>query len=169
MMEFQHRRLQSLRSIRLLSLNPSPNQSSHLDINLFEVSLDGFPSDTQSYEALSYVWGAAMGNIPCSCDGKQLLMTANCHDALCHLRLAHESRILWVDAICIDQRNGQESLKERSTQITLMGEIYRAAKRTLCWLGSGQGYTARTFQHLRRIGSCPSKRELRKLLGYDGE
>jgi hypothetical protein len=166
--KFQHRRLRSPRSFRLLSLHPSSDLCAPLDISLFEVSLDDFPSDRHSYEALSYAWGASTGSVPCTCDGKQLLITPNCNDALRHLRLPNQHRILWVDAICIDQGKSEESLKERNTQVTLMGVAYRTAKRTLCWLGSGEEYTAGTFERLRRIGSCPSKRELRKLLGYDG-
>jgi len=165
--KFQHRRLRSPRSIRLLNLHPSSNLSAPLDASLFEASLDDFPSDRHSYEALSYVWGAPTGSVPCTCDSKRLLITPNCNDALRHLRLPNKHRILWVDAICIDQENSEESLKERNIQITLMGEVYRSAERTLCWLGNGEEYTAGVFERLRRIGSCPSKRELRKLLGYD--
>lgn len=166
--KFKHCRLHSHRSIRLLNLEPSSDASSPLEISLLEVSLDDFPSNKHSYEALSYVWGASKGSVPCTCDNKILLITPNCEDALRHLRLPDQHRTLWVDAICIGQGNDKESLKERSMQITLMGEVYRSAKRTLCWLGSGQEYTAGTFEYLRRIGSCPSKRELRKLLNCDG-
>lgn len=168
MVKFHHRRLPSPRSIRLLGLHQSPDLSAPLEISLVEASLDDFPSDRYSYEALSYVWGAPTGSTQCTCDGKQLLITPSCNDALRHLRLPDQHRILWVDAICIDQGNSEESLKERNTQITLMGEVYRTAERTLCWLGIGKEYTTGTFERLRRIGNCASKRELRKLLGYDG-
>jgi hypothetical protein len=167
-MKFQHHRLHSPRSFRVLRLHPSSDLSAPLDITLFEASIDDFPSDRHRYEALSYVWGAPMGSVPCTCDGKHLLITPNCDGALRQLRLSNQCRNLWVDAICIDQGNSEESLKERNTQITLMGEVYRTAERTLCWLGNGEEYTTATFERLRQIGSCPSKRELRKLLGYEG-
>ena len=166
--KFQHGRLHSPRSIRLLNLNASSDLCAPLDVSLFEASLDDFPSDRLGYEALSYVWGAPEGSVPCTCDGKELLITPNCNDALRHLRLPNQHRTLWVDAICIDQGNGGESLKERNTQITLMGEVYHTAERTLCWLGKVEQYTAGTFERLRRIGACPSKREFRNLVGYDG-
>lgn len=166
--EFQHSRLHAPRSIRLLTLHPSSDVAAPVVVTLLEASLDNFPSEQHSYEALSYVWGASEGSIPCTCDGKQLFITPNCDDALRHLRLPNEHRNLWVDAICIDQANSDESLAERNTQITLMGGVYRTAKRTLCWIGKSKEYTAGTFERLRQIGSCPSKRELRKLLGYDG-
>jgi hypothetical protein len=38
---------------------------------------------------------------------------------------------LWVDALCIDQRN----LKERASQVILMRDIYSSAKRVIVWLG----------------------------------
>jgi hypothetical protein len=168
MPKFQHCRLASPRSIRLLRLHPSLDPSAPVGLSLFEASLNDFLSEECSYEALSYVWGAPIGSVECTCDGKQLLITPNCNDALQHLRLPNQHRILWVDAICIDQGNSEQSVKERNTQITLMGKVYQTAKRTLCWLGVGEDYTTDTFERLRRIGSCPSKRELRKLLGYDG-
>ena len=166
--KFQHGRLHSPRAIRLLNLHSSADLSATLDVSLFEASLDDFPLDTLSYEALSYVWGAREGSVPCTCDGKELLITPNYNDALRHLRLPNQQRTLWVDAICIDQGNSEESLKERNTQITLMGEVYHSAESTLCWLGKVEQYTAGTFERLRRIGTCPSKREFRKLVRYDG-
>ena len=166
---FQHRRLTTPRSIRIVSLHPSSELPAPLEVSLFEASIDGFSSEGHSYEALSYVWGAPRGNIPCECDGKQLLVTPNCDDALRHLRLPDQARNLWIDAICIDQGSSEESLIERNIQITLMGEVYRNAERTFCWVGKGEGYTAGTFGLLRRIGDCPSKRELRKFLAFDRE
>jgi hypothetical protein len=38
---------------------------------------------------------------------------------------------VWVDAICIDQRNGVEKI----SQIRLMGDIYRRSSQVLVWLG----------------------------------
>lgn len=161
--------MQSLRSIRLIRLQPSSELSAPLDINLLEVSLEDFPSEINRYEALSYVWGAPSGTVPCMCDGKELLITPNCNEALQYLRLPKDDRVLWVDAICIDQGSSEESVRERNVQISLMGEVYRTADRTLCWLGRGEEYTPGMFKFLRRVGSCPSQRELKKLLNYDGK
>ena len=165
---FQYARLPSSRSFRVLSLKPSPGFSDPLNSSLVEAALDDFPSDEHEYEALSYVWGASTGSVPFTCDDRQLLITPNCDAALRHLRLPNEHRNIWVDAICIDQGRSPESFAERSIQITLMGEVYRNAQRTLCWLGNSEEYTAGTFERLRQIGGCPSKRELRKLLMFDG-
>ncbi|KAH7304153.1 heterokaryon incompatibility protein-domain-containing protein [Stachybotrys elegans] len=165
---FQHRRLTSPRSIRLVNLHPSSSLTDCPELTLIEVSLDNIDRQGKdTFEALSYVWGSPVGTVPISCDGKQLLITPNCDSALRHLRLAHQDRILWVDAICIDQSHSRESIEERNTQVILMGEIYQKALCTLCWLGSGNDYTVELMRHLDRIGSCPSQRGLKKLLLFD--
>lgn len=55
----------------------------------------------------------------------------NLRTALLNLRDLQNSRILWIDAICINQ----EDLDERSVQVAIMGDIYRQARRTVIWLG----------------------------------
>ncbi|EMT64801.1 Heterokaryon incompatibility protein 6, OR allele [Fusarium odoratissimum] len=57
------------------------------------------------------------------------------HEALWHLRRPDEDRMLWVDALCIDQNN----IKERGHQVNRMGEIYKKADRVIIWLGYVSG------------------------------
>jgi hypothetical protein len=52
---------------------------------------------------------------------------------LLQVRLADRPRILWADAICINQNNDAE----RGNQVALMGRIYTQARRTLICLGAG--------------------------------
>lgn len=47
-------------------------------------------------------------------------VTQNLHAALKRLRLQHQSRLLWVDAICINQ----DDTSEKSFQVAMMSEIY---------------------------------------------
>lgn len=166
--KFHHRRLSSPRSIRLLTLFPSLEFQANLEIALTEVGLDSISKNKNSYEAVSYCWGLRFGTEPILCDDKLLLVTPNCESALRHLRLKDKTRTLWVDAVCIDQENGTSSVTERNAQVTLMGDIYRKAARTLCWFGKGHDFTGELMAHLERIGSCPSQRGLKKLLLFDG-
>jgi hypothetical protein len=159
---FHHRRLSSPRSIRLLALLSSPDFDASLEATLAEVDLDN-----SDYEALSYVWGSRVGSKPFTCDNKVLLITPNCESALRHLRLKDKRRTLWVDAICIDQEDGELSVKERNSQVALMGEIYAKASHTICWLGQGNGFTDELMKLLQQIGTCPSQRGLKKLLLFD--
>lgn len=46
--------------------------------------------------------------------------------ALPYLRHKEETRVLWIDALCVNQRN----LEERSAQVQRMADIYHHAKRS---------------------------------------
>jgi hypothetical protein len=81
--------------------------------------------------ALSYTWGTEMSKNLVTVNGHQLTITENLDVALRHLRDATESRILWIDALCINQ----EDIEERNSQIQLMSCIYGAAKQVVIWLG----------------------------------
>ncbi|KDN63517.1 putative heterokaryon incompatibility protein [Colletotrichum sublineola] len=51
-----------------------------------------------------------------------------------HLLLPGKILNLWVDAICIDQNSN----REKSHQVQMMGRIYEAAKNVICWLGKAE-------------------------------
>lgn len=51
--------------------------------------------------------------------------------ALKDLRQEEKDQVLWVDAICIDQKNDTE----RSAQVALMGRSYSETSHLLIWLG----------------------------------
>jgi hypothetical protein len=91
------------------------------------------------YEALSYVWGseAEPSFVTVRRSSRYspgcLSVTQNLAEALRYLRKENEDRILWVDAICINQ----EDLAERGVQVGRMGDIYRNATQVDVWLGPG--------------------------------
>ncbi|KAJ9604371.1 hypothetical protein H2200_011205 [Cladophialophora chaetospira] len=89
------------------------------------------------YEALSYTWGSIERKANITVNSFSLPITENLHEALRHLRIGAEDRILWVDAICIDQDN----VNERGHQVQLMREIYQHAEQVLIWLGQGTDAT----------------------------
>jgi hypothetical protein len=83
------------------------------------------------YEALSYAWGDTAKTKQILLNNRRFLVTENLFIALQHLRLEDEDRILWIDAICIDQTQNLE----RNHQIMHMASIYREAETVLFWLG----------------------------------
>ena len=134
--------------VRLLRLSPG-DFSDDLHVELEQVLLDG----TSTYEALSYVWGSPANPVSILVGpsrGHTISVTQNLATALRYLRYANESRTLWVDAVCIDQSN----LNERSYQVTLMGDIYRAALQVVVWLGPEEDDSFDAFDVMRAIGSC---------------
>ena len=97
--------------------------------------------DAPQYDALSYTWATDSGDNKRSravkCDGRRIKITKNCKRALCELRYHDKARLLWVDAICIDQENDQE----RGHQVGLMQKIYSQANEVLIWLGEASEET----------------------------
>lgn len=87
----------AIRLVRLLE----GDQNQPIKCEMFETYLhqvEGTP-----YEALSYVWGTRMSAERIMLDGCLFEVTKNLFDALMHLRRPGEDRVLWIDAICIDQ------------------------------------------------------------------
>ena len=111
---------------RLLVLEPGQN-TDQISCGLINVSLTW----RARYEALSYTWGDPKTTKSVMCSGKNIDVTTNLHSALHHLRYPDRQRILWVDALCIDQ----EDDKDKETQVQRMGQIYSRARRVLIWLG----------------------------------
>jgi len=83
------------------------------------------------YEALSYVWAQEPGHRYIRLNGSMHQITTNLFLALRRLRKASDARYIWIDALCINQDNGEE----RNHQVALMGSIYKSCTRALLWLG----------------------------------
>ncbi|KAK4549632.1 hypothetical protein LTR36_004933 [Oleoguttula mirabilis] len=75
------------------------------------------------YEALSYTWGDATQQTHVTVNGIRATVTTNLDQALRGLRYVDKDRIIWVDALCINQHD----LAERGAQVREMGTIYRSA------------------------------------------
>ncbi|KAF9893477.1 hypothetical protein FE257_010789 [Aspergillus nanangensis] len=83
------------------------------------------------YEAICYTWGNGTRLNPIACNGTRINITRNLKKALHDLRYMDRPRVLWVDAICINQSN----ISEKESQVKIMGDIYHHAKRTIIYLG----------------------------------
>lgn len=94
------------------------------------------------YEALSYTWGDPNPRYDVHCSSKKVGVGRNLYQALLHLRRPDEERTLWVDALCINQRDA----KEKSRQIPLMWKIYSQSENTLIWLGEADEETSNAFK-----------------------
>ncbi|KAK5734910.1 hypothetical protein LTR17_008543 [Elasticomyces elasticus] len=100
-----------------------------------------------SYRAVSYVWGPKTSTTPIyiSSQGNALqgetthgyrpLRSQNLYDLLSQLRQEQSHCWLWIDALCINQDDDDE----RSQQVKIMGDIFRAANTVLAWLGPFTG------------------------------
>lgn len=118
---------------RLLTIRPG-NRLQDIQCSLEISSLDSRPG----YEALSYVWGDETIRVPITVDGKRLDVTENLSAALRRLRDRKGGRVMWVDAICINQ----EDSDEKSVQVAMMRRIYSGCTRAILWLGEYAGCVA---------------------------
>lgn len=122
------------------------------------------------YEALSYAWGSETDPARVRVRSRKhkhdshsyyLSITRNLHDALRALRKYHPavgntkgalasnlSRVLWIDAICIDQANAAE----KGPQVAMMGSIYQSASRVVAWLGPADQTSHRAMRFMCSVG-----------------
>ena len=116
------------RQIRLVTLLPNPDPDDIIECVLSTVVLGEKP-----YEALSYVWGDESRKTRIQLDDERFMVTLNLEAALHYLRYPHNPRVLWIDALCINQKDPVE----KSAQVAFMTDIYDQAQNVLSWLGVG--------------------------------
>ncbi|KAF2625120.1 HET-domain-containing protein, partial [Macroventuria anomochaeta] len=107
----------------------------------------GDREDDMEYEALSYTWGGMDKPCSISMNNQVMCITSNLFQALEHLRNDEEDRVLWIDALCIDQENP----KERGHQVRQMASIYERARQVIFWLGTATHKTDRAFSYMREF------------------
>ncbi|KAJ1323935.1 HET domain-containing protein [Microdochium nivale] len=124
--KFSYGQLSPNKSFRILKLLPG-SASDSVECVLLESK---WPPEYK-YEALSYAWGDPTTNQTIRCSGSNLGVTTSLYGALVHLRRPTRERLLWADAVCIDQSDSVE----RAEQIKQMKKIYENAESVLVWLG----------------------------------
>ena len=134
------------RMIRVFKLHESTNSDDVIKGDLTVMDLDNRPS----FNALTYHWGKEDNDPKYTifCGSHTMKVGKNCWDALWHLRKRYRSIDIWIDAICIDQKNQ----KEKTIQLPLMGDIYRKADCVFVWLGEGDNETNRAMEFLGKGG-----------------
>lgn len=138
-------------AIRLLRILPGPNGN-----NTAPIACElhhGTTSD--SYIALSYMWGTAEATEIITLNGLFFQVRRNLWNFLCQRRMDErrtKPQYLWIDALCIDQ----ESTLERNHQVGMMGRIYSSATLVIAWLGS-ESELLKVFDYLNEFASDTQK------------
>ncbi|KAF2809774.1 uncharacterized protein BDZ99DRAFT_388860, partial [Mytilinidion resinicola] len=114
--------------------------------------------DCPEYETVSYTWGGEEDDTT-RCKPvfigpywDILLQTKNCWDNLMLMRPSSGQRVIWIDAISINQKNHTE----REDQVAKMGRIYEDSMRVFVFLGND-------IVHSIGNGSYPTRRKLHTL------
>lgn len=131
--------LKSERHIRLLLIQGSEATHDDVVFEVFQVHISDielkYPrKDPCKFTVLSYRWGDDTSEkiVYSGQDGTtEVPIRKGLHQALRRIRFAHKPRLVWADALCIDQANTEE----KNSQVRLMSEIYSNA--LVCvWLGA---------------------------------
>ncbi|KAL7931332.1 heterokaryon incompatibility protein domain-containing protein [Trichoderma chlorosporum] len=145
MEEFKHTALDLEKpAIRLLCLHAG--SGSVITSEIFQAELHD-RENTVSYEALSYTWGSSHLTAIIYVNGRCLKITHNLYHALLDLRYPNQQRVLWVDAICIDQGDD----RERGHQVGQMRDIFKEADRVIFRLGLGSYRTDIFMESLQQL------------------
>lgn len=131
--------------IRLLTIYPSQYPKAAVRCHLRHELLE-----SAVYEALSYVWGSSSSTGMILVDEEEVTVTPNLLAALRCLRGIENERVLWVDAICINQKDD----REKSTQVQAMGSIFSKATVVNCWLGETGEESDRAMEVVREMASA---------------
>ena len=99
------------------------------------------------YETISYCWGDPRKTAPIRLNNRKVAVPASSAAAIRAVRLPDLTRIVWIDALCINQ----EDFNERSVQVAMMADIYSRSQRNLVYLGEADSNTERAVKSISLI------------------
>jgi len=111
-------------------------------------TLDG--NQCPEYMTTSYVWGPQRYSKAILLNSLRIPVLHSLYpllETICDHKDFSQSRWWWIDSICINQ----EDDKERSSQVELMGRIYKKAKLTIVWLGEETDQSVEATEFLRTL------------------
>jgi hypothetical protein len=130
--------------IRLLTLRAGKRYAV-VECGLTEISLNPL---IIRYEALSYTWGSDKQFKAILIDGYVAHVRENLASALHHLRREDEDRVLWIDALRINQSD----ISERNDQVLKMGTIFHGACSVQVWLGEAKDDSDAAMMFVKNLG-----------------
>lgn len=113
--------------IRLLTVLPSLDDSAPITCELHRYDVSAAPA----YEGLSYAWGDPNVVATVACNGIEVKVTKSLRNALWRVRDTEEPKIIWADALCVNQSD----IQEKNVHVPLMGRVFSQATNTVIYLG----------------------------------
>jgi hypothetical protein len=165
-----YRELETERTIRLITICPG-SVDDNVQLGIQHRHLD---DDATAFEALSYVWGNPNPRKQIFINNIPFEVGPSLYSALHHLRHHNEKRVMWIDAVAINQ----EDLHEKSVQVPLMRFIYPLAAATVVFIGEADEDTSWAFNCFEMLHAlycfwyetpkAATQRGLRsRVIGYD--
>ncbi|KAI0107807.1 heterokaryon incompatibility protein-domain-containing protein [Nemania sp. FL0031] len=155
--------------IRVLVVEPgSYDDPIHCRFDYITLIEDGSNGSPPEFDALSYCWNVSPGDSYILLDpnfhtggdvpwiGRKFDVGQNVETGLRRLRQKDKAIRIWIDAICINQKD----LEERAQQVSIMGMIYSQATTVHIWLGEGNVLVDVALRVVHELfnfayGSCP--------------
>lgn len=137
---------------RLLSIFPG-QRDDPLECTLQQAELDHPPE----YETVSYCWGDPANTDSAIVDGTTVSLPATSVAVLRRIRQTDSKRLVWIDAVCINQGD----MHERNRQVLMMGGLYTKGKQNLIYLGEDNMTEA--FQNVKDICGDPETEDILSL------
>lgn len=136
----------------------SPLRLDRREIRVLKIKAGGFKDDivmgletrnlddpgVYTWDALSYCWGDDDSLHFSSIDNRMIYYKETLAKIIRQLRHETVDRIVWIDALCINQ----ESDAEKTRQMRFMRDIYGKAMMTIVYLGPETGESTRVLNHL---------------------
>lgn len=130
------------RQIRLLHLLPGTGiEDLRGDLMIAAIT------DRVKYDAISYTWGSALQPFTLHTTEGNIPITTSLYVALMRMRKHKEAIWLWVDAICINQKDDIE----KAAQISMMPDIFRSATRVYAWIGEEEDGSCEVIETIKQI------------------
>lgn len=130
--------------IRLLNIHPGGERD---PIKCTMVYTSMYTQHQLPYETVSYYWGAPSRTVV-EINNCPVNTTSSAAEVLRRVRRQDNDRLIWIDAICINQREGND---EKGKQVAIMSEIYRNSKANIVWLGNSLCDAARVEETVRLV------------------
>lgn len=139
--QYQYEPLIAEDAVRVLVLEAADEFESPLRCSIIQSRRESQSRSASGceYSAVSYTWGDCKlsHRLFVRHDAQSwrcLHVTASVNSLLRHLRVSYKPMLLWIDAVCLNQRDETE----KTQQIPLMGRIYSDAKQVHIWLGDDE-------------------------------
>ncbi|GAB7365907.1 hypothetical protein MBLNU230_g7235t1 [Neophaeotheca triangularis] len=140
-----------IKEIRLLVVEPGkPQDTIRAELEHVYFSEDRFVYFDQreaKYETCSYCWGPPSAVEDVFVGHHMLSVPQSATTVIRRMRYPDRIRILWIDAVCINQGDPVE----RGHQVGLMSEVFTHTWRNLAWLGDEDGNSGPVLDALETL------------------
>ena len=96
---------------------------------------------------MSYCWGTPDDQVTIEINNVIFSVPTSSAAAIRRVRLPDDDRMIWIDAVCINQEDGVE----RAQQVSMKADIYSSSTGNMVYLGEGDPTTGMALRNIDSI------------------